>query len=221
MRLTVRFTKLVLASLLVLASSTALADGNSRFKVLGAEPIVGGARVKLRFLNEWGAPGVTERNKRVRLWLSTTQPELYGGVGVVTNGMYRPRGAKEYGVVDMCGRGVLRIDVNYERFGCNAGDRLWVSGCWLRSGHVWSEVWNRKTGFALLPAPKPAQVYLNSATQAELCELPGIGKSRAEQIIAQRKIAPIRDGKALEKLFGAQTAQALKGKVRYVIEAAE
>jgi competence ComEA-like helix-hairpin-helix protein len=46
--------------------------------------------------------------------------------------------------------------------------------------------WLLMTGAAVTP------VDLNRASSAELCELPGVGAKRAEQIIAQRNKRPFR-----------------------------
>ncbi|MCB9554817.1 MAG: helix-hairpin-helix domain-containing protein [Deltaproteobacteria bacterium] len=199
--------------LLVGASGVARA-GSSSFRVVdSAKPIAGGARVKLRYDNNWGSPQRNTDNSSVRLWLqvSDTKPQYGNHLGTTRNGMFRAKGAKQWGVVEMLGRGRLEIDVKYSRFGLQPGDTLWISGCWLKSGHIWGDFWFRTVGSVTLPAAKSRYLQINSATLAELCELPGIGQASARKIIAQRNIAPIRSSKALEALLGAKRVQALKG----------
>ncbi|MCB9554818.1 MAG: helix-hairpin-helix domain-containing protein [Deltaproteobacteria bacterium] len=192
----------------------------STFKVAGkAKPIAGGARVKLRYDNRWGSAQLDEQNKQVRLWLDVGDaPPRYSSVGASSNGMFRAPGSKQFGVVDMLGRGQIEIDIDYRRFGYKGGDTVWISGCWLKSGHVFGDFWGRPVGSLVLPGRWEKTVWqVNSATLAELCELPGIGKARAQKIIAQRQLAPIRNFKMLEALLGAKAAQPLKGKLRYAV----
>jgi len=63
---------------------------------------------------------------------------------------------------------------------------------------------NRAAGFRAAPSNQPVRINLNTATQAELETLPGVGPKRAEAILAKRPFKRVEELMAIAGLKGAQ-----------------
>ena len=142
-----------------LCASAAAASSQSRFKVAEAKATKEGAVVYLIYDNDWGSPRENRANAKVHLWLNTSKPDYWQSQTEMTDRFgvpYIPENATSYGVVEMLGRGKLAVKLDYKQHGLKAGDKLWISGTWVKSRHTWGEVESaRKTGFAKLPAANP------------------------------------------------------------------
>ncbi|MCB9557339.1 MAG: helix-hairpin-helix domain-containing protein [Deltaproteobacteria bacterium] len=204
---------------LVSSALPTLADAglSGRFRLTRVKATARCAQVQLSFLNDWGDAGRTRENQEVRLWLSNIKPEANIEFGSYVLGNVRSPQAQEYGAVKMIGRGALTIDVDYKRFGFAAGDTLWVTGCWVKSGHCWGEIWKtRESGSLVLPALKPQPlIHINQLSHSELLAVPGIGKVTATAVIKARQRQPLANGRQLRSLIGAARYNQLKGRLRY------
>jgi competence ComEA-like helix-hairpin-helix protein len=63
----------------------------------------------------------------------------------------------------------------------------------------------------------PARVNVNTASEAELTALPGIGERKAEKIVAARKAAPIHSLEELAKAAGGIPGKDLERMRAYVV----